>query len=233
MDLARQEAVTWRNRALLLFDRVAMPVAVCDVYGAVLLANPAMAAECGRTPGQLRGRDVLDLFSPREATQVERIAEALRLRRRSRYQVSVCWRAPGGADRYGELTADPVSDTAEDTPALLVMLRVEPERGPAPAPPVDQARVTPMEARVLALLAAGATTARAARETGLSTDGVTYHLRRLSSRWGASNRTELVARAYALGVLAPGVWPPQTAGGQADSDGSAATPRGSAGSPRA
>ncbi|MFF5307777.1 PAS domain S-box protein [Streptomyces massasporeus] len=209
MDLARQEAVTWRNRALLLFDRVAMPVAVCDVYGAVLLANPAMAAECGTTPGRLRGRDVLDLFSPREATQVERVAEALRLRHRSRYQVSVRWWAPGGVERHGELTADPVSDAAEDTPALLVMLRVDAEPAPSPTAPVGQARVTPMEARVLALLAAGATTARAARETALTTDGVTYHLRRLSSRWGASNRTELVARAYALGVLRAGVWPPE------------------------
>ncbi|MGW2857829.1 hypothetical protein ACWDAZ_40545, partial [Streptomyces sp. NPDC001215] len=46
------------------------------------------------------------------------------------------------------------------------------------------------------------------RETGLTTDGVAYHLRRLSERWGAANRTELVARAYALGVLVPGAWPP-------------------------
>ncbi|MGX1135234.1 PAS domain S-box-containing protein [Streptomyces glaucescens] len=206
-DPVRQDAVTWRNRALTLFDRVSMPVAVCDVYGAVLLANPAMAAECGTTPGRLRGRDVLELFRPQEATQVERIAEALRLRHRSRYQVSVCWRAPDGAERYGELTADPVSDSAEDTPALLVMLRVLGERDPAPdeAEPV---RVTPVEGRILALLAGGATTARAARETGLTVDGVTYHLRRLSARWGAANRTELVARAYALGVLAAGVWPP-------------------------
>lgn len=37
---------------------------------------------------------------------------------------------------------------------------------------------------------------------------MTYHLRRLSARWDAANRTELVARAYALGVLTPGVWPP-------------------------
>ncbi|MGW6548189.1 PAS domain S-box protein [Streptomyces massasporeus] len=218
MDLARQEAVTWRNRALLLFDRVAMPVAVCDVYGAVLLANPAMAAECGTTPGRLRGRDVLELFSPREATQVERIAEALRLRHRSRYQVAVRWRAPGGVERCGELTADPVSDSAEDTPALLVMLRVDTERAPSPTAPAGQARVTPMEARVLALLAAGATTARAARETALTTDGVTYHLRRLSTRWGASNRTELVARAYALGVLRAGVWPPEASDVSRDPD---------------
>ncbi|MGY6020113.1 helix-turn-helix transcriptional regulator [Streptomyces spinosirectus] len=179
MEDGSREAVIWRNRALTLFDRVAVPVAVCDVYGDVLLANPAMAAECGTTPG--------------------------RLRHRSRYEVSVRWEAPGGAERFGELTADPVSDTVEDTPALLVMLRVQGEREPHTDAPVH---ASPVEARILALLARGATTAKAAKETGLTTDGVAYHLRRLSARWGASNRTELVARAYALGVLASGVWPP-------------------------
>ncbi|MFI6461518.1 PAS domain S-box protein [Streptomyces sp. NPDC050538] len=194
----------------MLFDRVAVPVAVCDVYGSVQAANPAMAAECGTTPGRLRGRDVLDLFRPQESGQVDRIAQALRLRHRSRYQVSVRWRAPNGAERYGELTADPVSDTVEETPALLVMLRVQGEREPRDGGPGEDtpAQVTPIEARILALLAGGATTAHAARATGLTTDGVTYHLRRLSARWNAANRTELVARAYALGVLTPGVWPP-------------------------
>ncbi|WP_031224076.1 PAS domain S-box protein [Streptomyces roseochromogenus] len=206
MDAGRADGVVWRNRALTLFDRVAVPVAVCDVYGRVALANPAMAAECGTTPGRLRGRDVLELFRPQEAGQVERIAEALRLRHRSRYQVSVRWRAPGGAERYGELTADPVSDTVDETPALLVMLRVQ---GECSVPEPEPVRVTPVEGRVLALLAGGATTAAAARELGLSKDGVTYHLRRLSARWHTATRTELVARAYALGVLAPGVWPPE------------------------
>ena len=99
--------------------------------------------------------------------------------------------------------------TPEDTPALLVMLRVQGEAEPGELAP---AQVTPVEARILALLAGGAATARAARETGLTTDGVTYRLRRPSARWGAANRTELVARAYALGVLATGVWPPVAAG---------------------
>jgi PAS domain S-box-containing protein len=201
----RREAEMWRNRALLLFDRVCVPVAVCDAYGTVLLANPAMAAECGTTPGRLRGRDALELFRPQEATRVERIAQASRLRQRSRCQVPVCWKGPGGRERFGELTADPVSDTVEETPALLVTLRVLGAREPRTEEPV---RVAPVEARILALLAGGATTAGAAKEMGLSADGVTYHLRRLSARWGASNRTELVARAYALGVLTPGVWPP-------------------------
>ncbi|MET7289544.1 LuxR C-terminal-related transcriptional regulator [Streptomyces sp. NPDC005573] len=202
------DGVVWRNRALLLFDRVPMPIALCDVYGLVVLANLTMAAEFGTTPGRLRERQVLDLFRPQEAVQVERIAEALRMRRRSRYQVSVSWSPPTGPDRYGELTADPVSDTGGETPALLVMLHVRGECA-APGEP-EPAPVTPAEGRILALLAAGATTDRAARELGLSRDGVTYHLRRLSARWNAANRTELVARAYALGVLAPGVWPPES-----------------------
>lgn len=200
----------WRNRALPLFDRVSVPVAVCDVHGAVLPANPAMPAECGTIPGRLCGRAVLELFRPREATQVERIAAALRLRHRSRYQVSVCRRAPGGMERHGELTADPVSDTFEETPALPVMLCVLDERAPREA--ASPVRGAPAGARILALLAGGATMARAARDTGRTAAGVTYHLRRLSARWGAANRTELVARAYALGVLSAGAWPPVPAG---------------------
>lgn len=101
-----------------------MPVAVCDVYGAIVPADPAMATEWGETPGRLRSRNVLDLFRPQEATQVERIAQALRLRHRSRYPISVRWDAADGVWRHGELTADPVSDSAEASTALLVMLRV-------------------------------------------------------------------------------------------------------------
>ncbi|MFD4623828.1 PAS domain S-box protein [Streptomyces sp. NPDC058475] len=206
MDLTRADAVVWRNRALLLFDRIPMPVAVCDVHGVIGLANPAMTTEWGQPPGRLRGRNVLDLFRPQEATQVERIAQALRLRHRSRYPISVRWDAADGVRRHGELIADPVSDSAEASTALLVMLRVLGE-APGTAEPSPPA-VGATEARILALLAGGATTAGAARETGLTVDGVNYHLRRLSERWGAATRTELVARAYALGVLTPGVWPP-------------------------
>ncbi|MFJ9037125.1 helix-turn-helix transcriptional regulator [Streptomyces sp. NPDC102406] len=192
---------------MVLFDRIPLPVAVCDAYGVLRLANAALAAEWGTTPGRLKGRDLLDLFVPRDGTQVERIVEALRLRRRSRYTVAVTWQGPGGAGRCGELTVDPVSETPSALPDLLVMVRVTGECAPRPAP--APATSHPNEGRILALLAAGASTARAARETGLTTDGVTYHLRRLSRRWGAANRTELVARAYAAGVLEPGVWPPR------------------------
>ena len=204
------DGVLWRNRAMTLFDRIPMPVAVCGPPGTIMLANAAMAAECDTTPGRLKGRDLLSLFRPRDTTQLYRIAEALRLRRRSRYTVSVTWDSRDGTTREGELTVDPVSETVGKTPDLLVMLRVMDVRPPAPAGAV-LTTAGGTESRILALLAAGATTVQAARDTGLTTDGVNYHLRRLSQRWGAANRTELVARAYASGVLTPGVWPPRAA----------------------
>ncbi|MFI0773724.1 PAS domain S-box protein [Streptomyces sp. NPDC021212] len=212
--LGGEDWVVWRNRSLLLFDRVPVPCAVCRTDGEILMANPAMAAEWGAAPGQLSGRNVLELFHPSAADQVYRIVEAVRLGRRSRYPIEVRWQSPDGVRRYGELTADTVSDT--DTPLwLLVLLRV---LGEEPRPradeaadtvPVEPERVGPVEARILALAAGGHTTAQMARQTGLTADGVNYHLTRLSRRWGVGNRAELVARAYVLGVLAPGAWPPE------------------------
>lgn len=205
----RDDAVAWRNRAVLLLDHLPMPVAVCDTEGVILLANPLMAAEWGTLPGQLRGQNALDFFSPRNSNQLHPIVEALRRRRRSRYPVEVRWSPPGGAERHGEMTVDVVSEAPGAAPALLLLLNVlgdvtEPE-------PLDAPQASPVEARLLALAAGGVTTAQIAKAVGLTVDGVNYHLQRISRRWRVPNRTALVARAYVLGVLKPSTWPPEPA----------------------
>ncbi|WP_407288597.1 PAS domain-containing protein [Streptomyces sp. BP-8] len=198
----------WRNYFLILLDRIPTPTAVCRADGEVLIANPAMAGQWGVAPGQLRGRNLLDLFKPRAAEQLRRIEEAVRLGHRSRYPVEVHWRAGAdGAEREGELTVDPVGDPSEKPPALLALLRV---RETAP-PPEPRGTASPVEARILALAAGGATTASIGTALGLTVDGVNYHLTRLSRRWRVQGRTALVARAYVLGVLAADSWPPAPA----------------------
>ncbi|MFG2848299.1 helix-turn-helix transcriptional regulator [Kitasatospora sp. NPDC048296] len=106
-----------------------------------------------------------------------------------------------------------MSDTPEEQPNLLLSLRTRAEPpAPASAPPsAPRAEVCPTEARILAAAARGDTTARIGREIGLTTDGVNYHLARLSRRWHVPNRTALVGRAYAFGVLVVDVWPPEPA----------------------
>ncbi|MFE7786735.1 MULTISPECIES: PAS domain-containing protein [Streptomyces] len=198
----------WRNYFLILLDRIPTPIAVCRAHGEVLIANPAMAAQWGAAPGQLRGRNLLDLFEPRAKAQLDRLSEALRLGRRSRYPVEVRWQAGSdGSVREGELTIDPVGDPSVRPPALLALLRVS-ETAP---PPTPRGSASPVEARILALAAGGATTASIGTALGLTVDGVNYHLTRLARRWRVQGRTALVARAYVLGVLSADSWPPAPA----------------------
>jgi DNA-binding CsgD family transcriptional regulator len=68
---------------------------------------------------------------------------------------------------------------------------------------------TSREAEILALLAAGLSTDEVGRELHISAHTVTHHIGKMLDRVEASNRTELVARGYALGVLRPQDWPPR------------------------
>ncbi|MET8541872.1 LuxR C-terminal-related transcriptional regulator [Kitasatospora sp. NPDC004799] len=203
-------AVIWRNRALRLLDHVPLPIAVCEYGGRILIANRAMAAEFGRLPGQLRDRRILEFFTLRDSGTLEALAEAVRLHRRSQYPARVSWTPADGRRRYGEMTVALVGDTPEQTPSLLLSLNAAEPAGEDP-PPGPQAGASPVEARILAAAARGDTTAQIAREIGVTPDGVNYHLARLSRRWRVPNRTALVARAYATGVLAPNTWPPRPA----------------------
>ena len=70
-------------------------------------------------------------------------------------------------------------------------------------------RLSEVGARVLEGIAAGASTAQLAHRLFLSKQGIEYHVSAMLRAFGVANRSELVARAYVVGVLAVGVWPPQ------------------------
>ncbi|MEW1718244.1 PAS domain-containing protein [Streptomyces sp. NPDC093109] len=209
-------AVFWRNRTAALFDRIPLPVAFCGTDGTILRANPALAAEWGQLAGAFNGRSALDLFHPESWGQLRSIEEAIRLHRRSRYPVAVRWTTVNGVERRGEVSVELVDDTSFDEPNLLVIVRVAEAGTPeketaAPAVPGGTVHADGTELRILALTAGGATAAQIASAVGLTADGVNYHLKRLSRRWGVSGKAALVARAYTAGILAPGTWPPEPA----------------------
>jgi DNA-binding CsgD family transcriptional regulator len=69
-------------------------------------------------------------------------------------------------------------------------------------------RITPGELRVLQLVALGLTSREIAGRLWVSRQAVTYHIGNLLMKLRADSRAGLVARAYAIGVLSPGTWPP-------------------------
>ncbi|MET8978871.1 LuxR C-terminal-related transcriptional regulator [Streptomyces sp. NPDC004539] len=74
-----------------------------------------------------------------------------------------------------------------------------------PAPPA----LAEVPSHVLEGLAAGLSTQQLASRLGLSSHGVEYHVSSMLRKLKAPNRSALVARAYALGILVPNCWPPR------------------------
>jgi DNA-binding CsgD family transcriptional regulator len=62
--------------------------------------------------------------------------------------------------------------------------------------------------QLVAMLARGHTTARAARELSLSRHTVGEEISILLGRFGCRNRAELVAYCYVHDLLPVGIWPP-------------------------
>lgn len=87
-------------------------------------------------------------------------------------------------------------------------MRTQTERGSVPC---DQC-VTSRELEVLSLAASGLTILQIAASLSLSPHTVVSHLASLRRRAAARNGYELIARAYAAGVLLQGIWPPRTSG---------------------
>lgn len=69
--------------------------------------------------------------------------------------------------------------------------------------------LTSRETAILCLVAGGLTTVEVARSLHISRHTVAQHIADMLHRNRASTRGELIARAYAAGVLATGTWPPQ------------------------
>jgi DNA-binding CsgD family transcriptional regulator len=76
----------------------------------------------------------------------------------------------------------------------------------------DEVHLTMREIEVLRLAAAGLVDRRIACVLHISLRTVEFHLARMMERTGAKNRTELVARGYAAGILVPSEWPPTWSG---------------------
>ncbi|MFB9392258.1 response regulator transcription factor [Streptomyces coeruleoprunus] len=68
--------------------------------------------------------------------------------------------------------------------------------------------LTVREIRIASLVAAGASNRRIANDLCISPHTVAAHLCNMLRRTGASNRTEMIARLYARGLLVQGTWPP-------------------------
>jgi DNA-binding NarL/FixJ family response regulator len=72
--------------------------------------------------------------------------------------------------------------------------------------------VTRRESELVTLMATGPSNREIARKLHISKDTVAHHIINMRQRMGARNGKELVAQAYAFGIVDPHHWPPRPTG---------------------
>jgi DNA-binding CsgD family transcriptional regulator len=164
----------------------------------------------------LSGQSFLDFLHPVAGTRAHVMLSRVAAGSRVRFADRVVARQPDGSPLSVVLRAIGVPGMVGSTCEIVVIVLPEKNLVPAPDEPGGRTSksaggslvLTDTEASVLAAAATGASTRQLAGRLYLSRQGVDYHIGALLRKFGVPNRTALISRAYALGVLSVGSWPP-------------------------
>ncbi|MER8184439.1 PAS domain-containing protein [Kitasatospora sp. NPDC094015] len=189
-----------------LRERTGLAVVTLTPDGRVERASGGAVQLLGAARSELEGSAALDHLDPAtDPGPTARHWQDLLAGRTSRASTVVRLRvADGGRLLRADLAAVRAHGVTDRVVAVLT---------PLGAPSPRAVRVSPLQLRVLTLMAGGEPNSGMAALLGLSRQALDYHLRRLRELLRAASRPEMVARAYALGILDATAWPPRATAG--------------------
>ncbi|WP_344876511.1 helix-turn-helix transcriptional regulator [Allokutzneria multivorans] len=192
-----------------LFERSGICMANLDPQLRVRDANSDFFREFGRQSSSVRGRLFQDFLHPSVEPRLRQQLGCLLDGRRASFGERMLGTRPDGTVFSGELTG--IAATKADGTVGAVMVLVKAERDERAARPrVDPGKMlSDIDARILEGVAAGTSTVQMASRLYLSRQGVEYHVSTMFRKLKVTNRPALVSKAYALGILSTGCWPPK------------------------
>jgi PAS domain S-box-containing protein len=198
-------AYPWQDVDLWLIDSLVVPASLHGLDGLFVHANAAAERASGYSNAQLRGRHLTDLLRPEARENVEaQFRRAVELGEPADF-VTVFVDA-GGHLRGTRAQHLPLRRDDAIVGVLILAFDVR-----APSESIHlrpDPRVTPRQREILALIAAGLSTAEVASELTLSPETVRNHLRNAFKELRAHTRVEAIATAQRLGLLAAPVLGP-------------------------
>jgi len=192
-----------------LFEHSGLCMVVLDRYLVVQDVNSDFARELGWRNATLRGRETLH-FIHRSGhlhlgRELGRLLDGRRVRVSERV-LAVSW---GDEVVPARLTATAVRAGSSGLIRVLVILQPERPGVHEHLSPGNRKVLDELDAKILESVAAGVSSVRIASKVNLSRQGVEYHVSAMLRKLNAPNRAALVSRAYSMGVLPIGVWPPK------------------------
>jgi PAS domain S-box-containing protein len=192
-----------------LFERSGVCIASLDPELKVRRVNANLLAVLGSDATQVEGHEFVDVMRTGATAELQARFEDLRTSRYDRFTERVVVRRPDGIEVVGTLTAVPVRGASQVVAAVLVVLLVDAEHAPLGPARARGKLLSNVDARVLEGVAAGVSTVQLAAQLYLSRQGVEYHVASMLRRLKVPNRPALVSRAYTMGILSAGTWPPR------------------------
>lgn len=171
--------------------------------------NLEFSRQFGASSAEVCGLDFRELVHPSVKTSLMRQFARLLEGKRQLFDTHVVAVRPEEEAFVGSLTAAAVSDDAPQVSAVLIFMRSSEETEDAGVLPARKKLLSDIDARILEGIAAGLSTIHLASRLYLSRQGVEYHVTGLLRKLRVPNRAALVSRAYSMGVLNVGTWPPK------------------------
>ncbi|MFE4540002.1 LuxR C-terminal-related transcriptional regulator [Streptomyces scopuliridis] len=184
-------------------------VAVIDAERRVLWASPSFLHNLSRAREKIVGGHLSDLFHPGVKEHLNLLITEVLEGRRIRFSQETILVRGGGRCAGGNLVGVAMGGF-EGGPGLLALWHPDRHSTVRTNDLSRQVTVSEMGRRVLEGVARGLSNATLASQLYMSRNGISYHLGELMREFQADNRTELVSRAYAMGLLKVGTWPPAT-----------------------
>lgn len=192
------------------FDRTGLHTAYLDRHLTIRQANQDFFRKFGRSSEELCGRDFCDLVHPSVQQPLRQQFSRLVEGKRPRFATSVIAVGAEGSAFTSPLTAVAIRDGATpDVAAVMVLMPSMDHTEDLGVVSNRKKILSEIDARILEGIAAGVSTIPLASRLYLSRQGVEYHVTCLLRKLRVPNRAALVSRAYSMGVLKVGTWPPK------------------------
>lgn len=197
-------------------------LASLDTELSVVAATEDFFQQFGKPSDDGRGSRFYDLLPPEIQPILEPHFAQLADGDRDRFNERVLVTRGGDGAFAGDLIAMAVRGDGNELSSIVVLFRPDAPRpstvnGIATIKPRScrsgrrKSLLTTLDARILEGVAAGASTMQLATRLYLSRQGVEYHVGSMLRKLRVSNRAALVSRAYSMGLLVAGAWPPRIA----------------------
>jgi DNA-binding CsgD family transcriptional regulator len=173
-------------------------------------ANADFFRHVARPSKEVCGRSIYDVLHPSARTVLSQHFSHLSTGHGSSFVVRVGAMRRHDRVLYAKISGIAGSGEGDDLSGVVVLMSPDDEPTEAAERPAKPTPIlTALDARILEGVATGASTVQLASRLDLSRQGVEYHVGLMLRRFKAPNRAALVSRAYSMGVLTVGAWPPR------------------------